>query len=254
MMHRISAFAVLGLLTAAAAGAQAPAGAPPPGGPQGAPPPPTNLQVLAKDIPRQQLLATMQGIASGLGVECNYCHVREGAGGRNDMAADDKPTKKAARQMLLLVRDINTKVPTAVGKTPEASTRVECVTCHRGVPIPKQLADIVTATAASNGTSAAITQYRDLRKQFSGGMAYDFSDAGLVAIANRAGMAKPEDGLAWLDLSVELNPKSARSYLTMAQINNRKGDKATAIKNVEKALELEPDNAMAKMLLENLRK
>ena len=78
-----------------------------------------------------------------LGVQCNYCHVQEGRGGRNDMASDEKPTKKAARGMMLLAREINAKLPEAVGKPADATTRVGCATCHRGVPIPKQMTDIV---------------------------------------------------------------------------------------------------------------
>ena len=46
--------------------------------------------------------------------------------------------------MMLLAREINTKLPEAVGKSADATTRVGCATCHRGVPIPKQIADIVT--------------------------------------------------------------------------------------------------------------
>ena len=71
----------------------------------GAPaPPPANLQVLPKDIPRPQLLQTMQAFNQALGVQCNYCQVQEGRGERNDMASDEKPTKKTARQMMVLAR------------------------------------------------------------------------------------------------------------------------------------------------------
>src|SRR5262245_37030671 len=83
------------------------------GQPGGAPPPPpANLQVLAKDMPRPQVIQVMQTYTAALGVECNYCHVQEGRGGRNDFAADDKATKKTAREMMKLTRDINDKVPT----------------------------------------------------------------------------------------------------------------------------------------------
>src|SRR4051812_27851684 len=34
-----------------------------------------NLQVLPKDISREQLLATMRSFTRGLGVRCNHCHV-----------------------------------------------------------------------------------------------------------------------------------------------------------------------------------
>ena len=65
-----------------------------------------------------------------------------------------------------MVRDINPKVAAAVGKSAEAATRVGCVTCHRGVAIPKQLADILDQTAMEKGTPAAVAQYKDLRKQY----------------------------------------------------------------------------------------
>src|SRR5262245_34536954 len=70
---------------------------------QTAPPPPQNLQVLPKNVARAELNATMREFTFGLGVQCNYCHVREGQGGRNDMAADDKQPKKTARVMMQMM-------------------------------------------------------------------------------------------------------------------------------------------------------
>src|SRR5580765_5474250 len=148
-MKRI-AFAVAGLLlTASLVSAQAPPA--PAGGGQraGGPPPITNLQILPKDSSREQVLTTMAAFTAALGVNCNYCHVQEGRGGRNDMASDEKPTKKAARGMMVLAREINTKLPEAIGKSADATTRVGCATCHRGVPIPKQMTDIMTEAAAN---------------------------------------------------------------------------------------------------------
>ena len=69
----------------------------------------------------------------------------------------------------------------------------------------------------------------------------------------RQRQAKPDEALQWLQLNVEFNPKSARSYLMMAQIQNQKGDKDAAIKSVEKAIEAEPDNGQAKQLLQQLK-
>ena len=89
-----------------------------------------------------------------LGVECNYCHVQEGRGGRTDMAADDKATKKAARGMMLLAREI-TESTGIVGKAPRGDDRVGCATCHRGVPIPKQITDVVTDAASAGGRRRA---------------------------------------------------------------------------------------------------
>jgi hypothetical protein len=251
-MIRVSGLTVsIVVLFAALASAQGGAGTG-----QAAPPPPmTNLQIIPKDTPRPQVLATMQAFTQSLGVQCNYCHVQEGRGGRNDMASDEKPTKKAARGMMLLAREINTKLPEAVGKAADATTRVGCATCHRGVPIPKQITDIVTETAANGGATAGLAKYKDMRAQFYGGQSYDFSEGSLIAIAQRANAGnKADDALAYLNANLEYYPKSARTYVTMAQVKNGKGDKPGAIQALEKAIELDPNNAQAKAQLEALKK
>ncbi len=222
---------------------------------QAPPPPMTNLQIFPKDTPRPQVVATMQAFTQALGVQCSYCHVFEGRGGRNDFASDEKPTKKAARGMMLLAREINTRLPDAIGKSADATTRVGCATCHRGVPIPKQITDIVTQAAVSGGASAGLAKYKDLRAQFYGGQSYDFSEGSLIAIAQRANTAnKADDALTYLNANLEYYPKSVRTYVVMAQVKNGKGDKPGAITALEKAVELDPNNAQAKAQLDMLRK
>jgi tetratricopeptide (TPR) repeat protein len=240
------------LIIPSRAGAQTPAGVGPRGG---TPPPPiSNLQVFPKDTPRPQLIQAMQGFAQALGVQCNYCHVQEGRGGRNDMASDEKPTKKTARQMMLLARDINEKLPAAVGKSADATTRVVCATCHRGVAMPRQLADIVTDAAAAGGAAAGLAKYRELRAQYYGGQSYDFSEAGLLVAAQRATAdSRPDDALAYLQANLEYYPKSARTYLLMSQVHMTKSDKAAAIKDLEKAIEIDPNNGQAKAQLQQLK-
>ncbi len=200
----------------------------------------TNLQIFPKDMPRQQVLQSMQAIAQSLGVACNYCHVQEGRGGRNDFASDEKAPKKAARGMLILAREINNKLPEAVGKSADAVTRVGCATCHRGVPIPKQITDIVADAAAGGGATAGLAKFRE---------------GSLVIIGQRAQAAnKPDDALAYYQANLEYFPKSSRTYAAMAATKNAKGDKAGAIAALEKAIELDPNNAQAKTQLENLKK
>ena len=231
---------------------QQPPGAPGRQGRGGPPQPePTNLQVFPKDTTRAQIVPIMQGWTQALGVRCDHCHIDEGRGGRQDYAADEKAPKKTARVMLRMAMDINNKLKTELTKA--NVVQVQCVTCHRGVPIPRQLADIVAETTADKGVPAAIDQYRDLRKRYYGASAYDFSENGLITLALRQRQAKPDEALQWLQLNVEFNPKSARSYLMMAQIQNQKGDKDAAIKSAEKAVEAEPDNQQAKQLLQQLK-
>ena len=231
---------------------------------------PQNLQVLPKDTTQAQVLQTMQGIAAALGVQCGYCHVqaaappgaRGGGGGRGgrggapalEFASDDKREKKAARQMMLMVRDLNPKVAAAVGKSPESATRVACVTCHRGVPIPRQLADVLDQTSTEKGAQAAIAQYKDLRKQFFGAQAYDFSEMTLVTIGQRATQAnKADDAIAWLQLNLDYFPLSSRTYAALSQAQQKKDDKDAAVKSLEKAVELDPQNAVIKRQLDQLK-
>jgi tetratricopeptide (TPR) repeat protein len=253
MIRKVGLSVGLVLAAASIAGAQQPpAGGGQRGGGQAAPM--TNLQIIPKDTPRPQVIQTMQAFTQALGVQCAYCHVDEGRGGRQDYAADEKPTKKAARGMMLLAREVNEKLPAAIGKSADATTRVGCATCHRGVPVPKQITDIVTDAAASGGAAAGLAKFKELRTQFYGGQSYDFSENSLLTIAQRANAAqKPDDALTYVQANLEYYPKSVRSYLLMSQIHQAKNDKDAAIKDVEKALEIDPNNNQAKARLQQLK-
>jgi hypothetical protein len=98
----------------------------------------TNLQVLPKDIPRPELLATMKSFALNLGVRCEHCHVGEGNDlSKFDFAADTKPAKGVARRMLRMTMDLNKQVA-EVGEPAAAGTpKITCYTCHRGAITPR---------------------------------------------------------------------------------------------------------------------
>jgi photosynthetic reaction center cytochrome c subunit len=118
---------------------QPPQGAPPQGGRQGGPPgpPPKNLQVLPKDLTRQQVVQIMRGFTRGLGVRCPYCHVGEEGADLStfDFASDEKANKKTARLMIQMSEEANTKLAN-VGDKPAGERRVTCYTCHRGQEKP----------------------------------------------------------------------------------------------------------------------
>src|SRR5215469_2501038 len=104
----------------------------------------------------------MQAIAQALGVSCQYCHSAARGSGAPE------PRKDIARQMVAMTRDLNARVQQATGKAAADATEVKCVTCHRGVPIPKQLNEIITRTLLKEGSDAATAQYRDLRSHYYG--------------------------------------------------------------------------------------
>ena len=84
-----------------------------------------------------------------------------------------------------MTRDLNTKVQEATGKPADQTTRVECVTCHRGVAIPQPLSALILRTIVEKGGVAAVDQYRDLRKQYYSRATYDFSEDALFEIVQR---------------------------------------------------------------------
>jgi hypothetical protein len=252
---------VLGIvpLLGSAASTQAPAG-----GGQQAPPPMTNLQVWPKDTPRAAVIQTMNAFNDSLGVECNYCHVQQN--GRFDFASDEKREKRVARQMILLRDSINVMLPAVVGKPagagptagdgqPGAPVRVLCRSCHRGLPVPRTIGDVVGEAAASGGSAAGLTKFKELRTKYYGGQEYDFRENALLGIAQGSMNAKkPDDAIAYLQANLEYFPQSARTFQALAQAKNAKGDTQGAIRDLEKAVELDPNNAQMRNQLQQLRK
>jgi len=185
----------------------------------------------------------MQAIAQALGVNCDYCHVAERGSGQPE------PKKDIARAMMAMTRDINVKIQAAG----TGAVQVQCVTCHRGVPVPRQLSEILSETLKTQGATAAIEQYRELRKQFYGHQAYDFGENTLLALAQQITSSRPNDSIALLQLNLEFYPRSAGSYAEIGFAYTRKLDDDSAIANLEKALEIEPNNGIIRGQLEQLK-
>jgi len=253
-MKRLIAIGVSSFLFAASTATAQQPPAPAAGGGRQGPPPMSNLQIFPKDAQREQVIAAMQRFTGALGVQCNYCHVQEGRGGRNDFASDEKQTKKTAREMMKLSADLATRLPAVVGKPAAETTRVGCATCHRGVPIPKQITELMTDAAASGGAAAGIAKFKELREKYYGGQSYDFSEITMITMAQGANAAnKYDDAITYLNANLEYFPKSVRTYAAIAQMKNAKGDKPGAIQALEKAVELDPNNAQTKALLAQLK-
>ena len=185
--------------------------------------------------------------------DCAYCHVDEGRGGRTDFAADEKPTKATARVMMRLTDDINTKLAErprqGQSRSPSAASPATAA-CS----IPKQLPAILTDTA--DRQRHARPRSRSIAicgSSTTAAWRTTSARTGSCSYATAAAATKPDDAIQWLQVNLEFYPKSTRTYLALAQIYSRKQDKDNAIKSVEKALEIEPDNAQAKRLLEQLK-
>jgi len=202
---------------------------------------------LAAQAPPGDIMPMMQEIVQALGVQCEYCHSAPRGSGQPE------PRKDIARQMIAMTRELNTRVQSATGKPAADTAQVKCVTCHRGVPIPRQLSEIVLRTLREKGVTEAAAQYRDLHQRFYGRAAYDFGEDTLIGMAQPLASARPDDAIALLKLNLEYFPQSAKTYAAIGFAYTRKYDDATAITYYEKAVELDPSNGVNRGQLEQLK-
>jgi tetratricopeptide (TPR) repeat protein len=214
---------------------------------------PKNLTVLPKDFTRPQVIQVMQNFTAALGVGCDHCHVQN-EGVPPDFASDDKKEKDMARAMMHITQDLNARLPMDFGVPATDLTRIGCITCHRGVAVPKQLSEILARTSADKGFAAASAQYSELKAKYFGAQAYDFSESGLIATAQPLSQTRTDEAIQFLQLNISLFPQSARSYVALSQAQQAKQDTAGAIASLEKALAIDPKNAQAQRMLAQLKK
>jgi len=81
-----------------------------------------DLQVLPKNISKDELKKIMKSMSKDLGVDCSFCH---------DEPNMEKDTnkKKLAREMMQMTSEISRRYPSTMKK-------VTCWTCHRGKEEP----------------------------------------------------------------------------------------------------------------------
>ena len=245
-MARISMLVTLILAAAAAGSAQTPE----------TPWKGENLQFYPKDISRAQLTQRMREFSFALGVRCQYCHVG-GNGVSFDgvvFASDDKPTKRTARLMLRMVEQLNTTTLAQLPSRAEPRVVVECVTCHRGVALPKSLQTTLFEIVEAQGVAAATAKYRELRPNALLGQ-YNFGEWEINELARRLSDAgKAEAAIAILEMNGEFNPKSADIDVMIGELHRRLGNRDKAIERYRLALGKAPQHPMAKQRLEELEK
>lgn len=217
-----------------------------------------NLEILPKDISRQQLTQIMRSFSMGLGVRCQYCHVVKTPATATtaealDFKADDKIEKKKARVMMKMTRTINAQL---LADLPERSTpeiNVQCVTCHRGSPQPKQLERVLTEVMEKEGIDSAVVRYRQLRDLSLVQGRYNFSQQTLNELARQLTAAgKTNEAIRWLEVNREFNPASVQIDILMgeAYLAGRDNEKAKA--SFRRALEKQPNHPEATRRLKEI--
>ena len=89
-----------------------------------------NLQVLDKNISKEDLKRTMESFSAQLGVKCVFCHMDE------QYEKDDRKQKQDARKMIRLVMEMKTR-RTDFFKSTVKESAIQCAMCHRGKPQPE---------------------------------------------------------------------------------------------------------------------
>ena len=214
-----------------------------------------NLQVLPRDIPRDSLVQVMRGISMSLGVRCTYCHVGEEGKplASFDFASDQKRTKLVARQMMLMLAEVNRRLDTIPrGTTP--ALQATCATCHHGVSRPAPLATVL-GEAATVSADSVTRAYRGLRERYYGRDAYDLSEPGVDAAAVRLARAgKYDEAQALLRAVEEFHPGVAGTWVARGNISLLRGDTTGAVSAFREAVKRDSTNQEARGRLQSLTK
>jgi hypothetical protein len=215
----------------------------------------TNLQVLPKDISKQDLISMMRGFSFSLGVRCDHCHAEADNPTLSKMnfPSDEKETKRTARMMIRMVQAINRDYIVNAGN--KSAFSVECFTCHRGAALPRTLQAVLMEALDKGGIDAAVSRYTQLRKETYGSSQYDFSETSLNLLAESlTNGAKPKEAAAMMELNAKVNnPLSTWGYSVLAMAHERNGELQKAEADFEKLVEINSKDSWAAERLKAIR-
>ena len=116
----------------------------------------------------------------------------------------------------------------------------------------KSIAETLSRTIAMNGIDAAVGQYHQLKAEAWAG-AYNFDEAELNSLGYELLRARrSKDAVRIFELNIEAYPNSANVYDSLGEGYANDGDRARAIANYQKSLELNAKNHNAVVMLEKL--
>jgi len=214
----------------------------------------SNLKVLPRDISKSQLVGIMRGFSFSVGVRCEHCHAAQPDPKAGlDFASDAKQAKRTARVMMQMMEVINRDHLSRLGKP--APTEVECVTCHRGISVPRTVNAVLAEKLEEKGVPEATALYRELRKKYYGGAAYDFSETPLNILSEALlAKSKATEAAAMMELNAEVNgPLTGWGLAVLAMAHRAIGAREKAIADYQRILELDPKNQRARQELEELK-
>jgi tetratricopeptide (TPR) repeat protein len=216
-----------------------------------------NLRHFPADISSAQLMQRMREFSLALDVRCQHCH--SGGDGVSfdgvDFASDDKPQKVTARAMLRMVDELNGPVLGALPVRAEPRVTIECVTCHRGVALPRSLRTTLLEVVAKEGAAAAAQRYRALRRDTLELGRYNLGALELLEVSRTLRERGSLDAaVAILELNGEFHPDDAGIDFELGEVLRARGDRAGALERYRRALEKRPDMAPARRRISELEK
>jgi Predicted membrane protein (DUF2306)/Tetratricopeptide repeat len=115
----------------------------------------------------------------------------------------------------------------------------------------KSIADTLSATIAGRGIDQAAKQYHELKATASS--TYDFDENEVNSLGYQLLQAdKFKQAIRIFQLNVEAYPQSGNTWDSLAEAYMDEGDKAQAIANYQRSLQINPRNANAVKMLQKL--
>ena len=215
---------------------------------------PKNIQVMPKDWTGKRLSPVMRGFTAALGVRCTYCHVGEEGKPLTtyDFASDQNPNKGRAREMYLMLADINGHLKKL---QPSGDKRVNmwCNTCHRGRPRPMTLAEELGEQYRKGGVQLALGHYADLKKRFCGRGTYDFGESALNDFGYEVLSNNDLSGaIEVFKVNADAFPGSGNVWNSLAEAYMKSGDLKMARENYLKAIAIDPHDQNSKEMLKKI--
>jgi len=114
------------------------------------------------------------------------------------------------------------------------------------------IAETLSATIASSGIDEAVKQYHDLKA--AAPATYNFDEEELNGLGYRLIRTKKyKEAIRIFELNVEAYPRSSNVYDSLGEAYMDDGNKAAAIRNYQKSLELNAKNGNAVVMLQKLK-
>ena len=168
------------------------------------------------------------------------------SGGINGFSTDF--VRLVGDKHLIVLLD-NTSQGQHLGKIGTAVTKI-----LYGQPYDKpkrSVAEELYPVAAAEGGDAAVKQYRKLKAEASPTL--DFSEAELNTLGYRLIADKRvKDAIEVFKLNVEMFPAASNPYDSLGEAYLLNGDKELGLKNYKRAVELDPKNANAALIVKRL--